>query len=508
MKEALYDLFLDPLLHHSYFARALLAGSLVAVVCGTVGCFIILRRMAFLGDAIAHAMLAGVTAGYLFMQVFFGRDAHAPAMIIGSILAGFVTVALIGFVSRVSRIKDDTAIGIMYTGIFALGGLMASMFSDRIHIDLLHFMMGQVLAVGDTDMWMMAIVSSLVLAVIIIFFRPLQLTSFDPILAASIGIPVVGINYLLTTCTSLVVVSAVQIVGVVLVVGLLVTPAACAYLVCDRLSRMLFASAVFGVTSVVGGMYLSEWMDVAAGSAIVVMSTLQFMAVLVFAPKYGILAGTLRRRAHVPQEIIEDVLGHLRRNPGEAALQIATKVGKRPHVIKRALRRLDRDEMVQWEGLGYHLTQAGENEATRLVRAHRLWETYLHHVGTPADQVHDRAHELEHTRDKATVDYLDDKLGHPLKDPHGSEIPEDSGELVAGAQVKASLLREGRSGTIVQLGNQTQNSDFVLGGHITAGPRQDEGRSWTFLLDGGREVTLDHISADELIVELDREPSP
>ena len=241
MSGLIWQVFAEPLTQQA-FQKALIGGSLVAIVCGVIGCFVILRRMAFLGDALAHSMLAGVTAGYLFMQIVFGIEAHAPAMMIGSILAGFITVGLISFVSRVSRIKDDTAIGIMYTGIFAIGGVLASLFSHRIHLDLYHFITGMVLGVEDADLWMMAFITALVLSVIILLYRHFLIATFDPVMAASIGIPVVALDYLLTTCTSLVVVGAVGIVGVILVVGLLVTPAATAYLLSDRLHRMMILS--------------------------------------------------------------------------------------------------------------------------------------------------------------------------------------------------------------------------------------------------------------------------
>ena len=283
--DTLHALFIVPL-HEVAYQKALIGGSLVAIVCGVVGCFIILRRMAFLGDALSHSMLAGVVAGYLLMQVLVGEEAHAPAMIVGSILAGLVTVGMIGFISNVSRIKDDTAIGIMYTGIFAVGGVVTSIFQDRIHIHVYDYIVGMLLAISDGHLWMMAIIAAFVLS------RSSSSSSdicrsqrFDPVMAASLGISVVGVNYLLTTCTSLVVVGAVSVVGIILVVGLLVTPAATAYLLCDRLSRMLVLSATFGVSSVVGGLYSTIWLgqlglDVATGAAIVVISTIQFLFVL------------------------------------------------------------------------------------------------------------------------------------------------------------------------------------------------------------------------------------
>ena len=196
-------------LDYGHMIRPLIVGTLVAIVCSVVGCFIVLRKMSFLADAIAHSMLAGVIAGYLLIKVLFGREAELGAMLVGAIIAGIVTVAMVGFVTRFSRIKQDTAIGIMYTGIFALGAFVISIksFGKLIHIDIYHYIVGSVLSVPDEELWLLAIVASFVISVVILFYRPLQLTSFDPIMAASIGVPVLAVEYLLTACTSLVVVS-------------------------------------------------------------------------------------------------------------------------------------------------------------------------------------------------------------------------------------------------------------------------------------------------------------
>ena len=499
-----YQLWIDPL-NQPAFLKAMLAGSLVATVCGVIGCFVILRRMSFLGDALAHSMLAGVVAGYLFMQIFFDVEADAPAMIVGSLIAGFVTVAMIGFVSKTARIKEDTAIGIIYTGIFALGGMLASLFSHRIHIDLVHFFMGQVLAVSTVDLWTMALVTALVLGVVIVFFRQLQMTSFDPVMAASIGIPVVAMNYLLTTCTSLVVVSAVQVVGMVLVVGLLITPAASAYLLCDQLCWMLGVSACLGVSSVVGGLYLSEWINVAPGSAIVVFGTLQFLFILAIAPRYGMLASWRRRRAIIPQQVVEDILGCLRRSKDRPVpvTEIHEEVEGRAIHIQQAVRSLMKQNLLKSSPNGLSLTESGNREARRLMRAHRIWETYLQHLGTPAEELHVQADRLEHVNDEQAVDYLDNKLGHPLLDPHGSEIPEDFVDLVSGYEVKASLLREGYQATITRLDSLVDDFALESGMQISAGPRRDNGRVWTFIVEGGREIELGHQQADAVTVILD-----
>ena len=380
---SLSQLFLAPLAE-PFFVKSLLGGCLVAVVSGVVGCLVVLRRMAFLGDALSHAMVAGVAGGYLFMKLLFGIEAHASGMLLGSLIAAVLTVVLIGFVSKVSRVKNDTAIGIMYTGIFAGGVVLVSIFRNYIHIDLMHFIMGDVLAVGDADLWASAITSAIVLSVILLFYRHLQVTSFDPVMAASIGIPVMLVDYVLTTCVSLVVVSAVSMVGVILVVGLLITPAATAYLLSDRLDRMMVLSGLFGITSVVGGLYLCVWLDSAGGGAIMLFCTLQFLVVLVAAPRYGMLARWLRLKRMAPQQLLEDILITMLRANG-SPLSAGVLKDRLDHTgnVNRALNVLVQQGTVRIDEGALLLTDTGRREARRLLRAHRLWESYLDHLGTP-----------------------------------------------------------------------------------------------------------------------------
>ncbi|ADD68907.1 ABC-3 protein [Denitrovibrio acetiphilus DSM 12809] len=408
-----------------YFLKALIGGSIVAVVCAVAGCLVILQRMAFLGDALSHAMIAGVGAGYLFMKVFFGIEAAAGAMLVGSLIAAMITVFMIGFVAKVSRIKEDTSIGIMYTGIFAAGVVLVSVFSKYIHIDIVHFIMGDILGISDTDMIVSSIVSATVLSVIILFFRYFKLTSFDPVMAASIGVPVLFFKYLFTGCVSLIVVSAVSMVGVILVVGLLITPAATAYLLTDRLEKMMALAALFGFTSILGGLYLSLWMNSAGGGAIMLFATVQFLAVLIFAPRYGMLADMLRSRRAVPQQLTEDIIGSVFKSNGEITLQSLTgyvEAGKKQ--FKNALNRLTADGLIINKGETISLTEKGKAEALRLKKAHRVWETYLHHMGVPSDQLHEQAHVLEHYNDADAIQYIYEQMGSPVTDPHGAVIPD------------------------------------------------------------------------------------
>ncbi|MGM0656612.1 MAG: iron chelate uptake ABC transporter family permease subunit, partial [Thermodesulfobacteriota bacterium] len=389
------DLFYAPLTE-TYFQKALIGGSIIAMVAGVVGCLVVLRRMAFLGDALSHAMIAGVAGGYLFMKLAFGLEAHAPGMLLGSLIAAVTTVALISFVSRISRVKEDTAIGIMYTGIFALGVVAVSIFRHYIHIDLMHFIMGDILGVADIDLWVSAFVGAGVLSVLILFFRHFQLATFDPVMAASIGLPVVLLDYLLTTCVSLVVVSAVSMVGVILVVGLLITPAATAYLLCDRLDKMMALSALFGVTSVVGGLYLCVWLDSAGGGAIMLFCTLQFLVVLFVAPKYGLFFRWIRLRNLVPQQEVEDVLTTVLRNKKPASVDIIRKYADQGKNLDKVLKRMTQDGLLTQQNQDYALTDKGYKEAHTVLRAHRLWESYLESIGTPETEVHSIAHRLEH----------------------------------------------------------------------------------------------------------------
>jgi len=511
---SLIQWFLDPL-REVFFQKALIGSSLVAIVCGVVGSLVVLRRMAFLGDALSHAMIAGVVGGYLFMKMLFNVEAHAPAMLIGSLIAAFITVLLIGFVSRFSRVKEDTAIGIMYTGIFAAGVVLVSIFRNYIHIDLMHFIMGDVLAVSNEDLWASAIAAVLVLSIILLFFRYFQLTSFDPAMAASIGVPVMLIDYVFTTCVSLVVVSAVTMVGVILVIGLLITPAATAYLLCDRLDRMMLLSALFGVTSVVGGLYLCIALDSSGGGAIILFCTFQFLLALIFAPRYGLLARWYRLRQMVPQQTVEDILSAAVRTDGTPIyVENVRQYAANDKHLRGAMKRLVADGLLDKGSSGFSLTEKGRQEAMRILRAHRLWEAYLQHVGTPAEKIHPAAHHLEHISDVQTVDYLDDLLIHPEVDPHGKEIPQDPGILASDRVFSLSLLRPGQDARVHGIVSKTLDDSTAEGGlpvnfplkpgeKIQVRSRSNEGTTWVILKENGESISLDHEAVDSILVRAD-----
>lgn len=304
MSTGFIHFFLVPL-QETYFQKALIAGSIVAIACGVIGCLVILNRMAFLGDALSHAMLCGVAGGYLIMKLVFGVEAHSFGMIIGSLVAALLAIALVSFVSLVPRIKEDTAIGIMYSATFSLGLVIISLFIDRIHISISNFVMGDILGIVDADLWASMFVCCLVLSFIYVFFRHFQIASFDPVMAASIGIPLVLVQSTLTAGVALVVVTGINMVGVILIVGFLITPAATAYLICDRLARMMILAAIFGVVSVFGGLYLSLFINSASGATIMLFAVLQFLVVLIVAPKYGLFARWRHSPVAPPRQVLK-----------------------------------------------------------------------------------------------------------------------------------------------------------------------------------------------------------
>ncbi len=492
-------------LQKGYLIQPLLVGTLVSIVCSLVGCFIVLRRMAFLADAISHSMLAGVIGGYLTMKILFKEDTPVAAMLFGALLAGIITVAAIGFVTRFSRVKEDTAIGIMYTGLFALGAFVISLKSMKqyIHLDIYHFIVGNVVSVTSQELWLLGVVTSIVVGIVVLFYRPLQLTSFDPVMAASIGVPVMAVDYMLTACTSLVVVSGVRIAGIILVVALIITPAATAYLLFDRLNRMLWGSAIIGVFGFWLGFWISTWVGASAGATIVVTSTLIFFVVLTFSPRYGLLADWIRRANSVPQEVMEDVLGCITRYKDSARVPMSHVIKSitNPNMqIRRAIRSLARQDLLNLQNDTIELTDNGRHEAKRLLRAHRLWETYLQRAGAEDAEIHERAHVLEHISDQATVEYLDDKLGHPLTDPHGSEIPEDESYLKQNTEVLFSMLREGRQAKITRVTIKSEELGLTLGELVTVGPRIQNDQVWTLIRGDGSKVQLNHDQADSVVV--------
>jgi manganese transport system permease protein len=274
--------FIEAVMQYGFLQKALLTSVMVGIICGVIGCFIILRGMALMGDAISHAVLPGVAISYMLGVNFF----------FGAVISGVITAIAIGFVSQNSRIKHDTSIGIMFTAAFASGIIIITMLKSS--TDLYHILFGNVLAVRSSDMWITLGISLFVLAAVYLFYKELLVTSFDPTMGAAYGLPVRFIHYFLMTLLTMVTVASLQTVGIVLVVAMLITPAAAAYLLTERLWMMIFLASGIGVISSIVGLYFSFTYNLASGATIVISSTAIFILVFLFSPKHGLIWKTLK----------------------------------------------------------------------------------------------------------------------------------------------------------------------------------------------------------------------
>lgn len=274
--------FVEAVMQYGFLQKALLTSVMVGIICGVIGCFIILRGMALMGDAISHAVLPGVAISYMLGVNFF----------FGAVISGVITAIAIGFVSQNSRIKHDTSIGIMFTAAFASGIIIITMLKSS--TDLYHILFGNVLAVRLSDMWITLGISLFVLAAVYLFYKELLVTSFDETMGAAYGLPVRFIHYFLMTLLTMVTVASLQTVGIVLVVAMLITPAAAAYLLTERLWMMIFLASGIGVISSIVGLYFSFTYNLASGATIVISSTAIFILVFLFSPKHGLIWKTLK----------------------------------------------------------------------------------------------------------------------------------------------------------------------------------------------------------------------
>ena len=274
--------FIQGLLDFQFLQNALITSVMVGISAGIIGSFIILRGMSLMGDAISHAVLPGVALSYML----------GSSYIIGATLFGMASAALIGFVTKHSRLKNDTAIGIVFSAFFALGIILISF--ARSSTDLYHILFGNVLAVRDSDMLLTSAVLVVVLIAVPLFYKQLKLTSFAPTIAKSYGWNISAINYGLMFLLTLVAVTSLQTVGTILVIAMLITPAATAYQLTDKLLVMIILSTVFGTVSSIVGLYFSYSYNLPSGATIVMAAASFFILAFVFAPKKG-LVGQLRR---------------------------------------------------------------------------------------------------------------------------------------------------------------------------------------------------------------------
>jgi manganese/iron transport system permease protein len=270
------DWILQPL-SYAFMVRGLLASLMVGILCAVIGCYIVLRSMAFLGDALAHAILPGVAIAYLL----------GANLLVGALIAAVIVALGIGYFTRSGAIKEDTAIGILFAAALSLGVALISTIRTYA-VDLSHILFGNVLGVSNGNLLLTLVITVLVLATILVLYRPFMVISFDPVLASTLRFPLDLLRNLLLILLALTIVVSLQTVGIGLVAAMLVTPAATAFLLTRRLPSMMVVSAVIGAVSSIAGLYLSYYANIASGAAVVLVATLFFLLAFFFAPQRGI----------------------------------------------------------------------------------------------------------------------------------------------------------------------------------------------------------------------------
>ncbi|MBL9136775.1 MAG: metal ABC transporter permease [Verrucomicrobiales bacterium] len=420
--------FQDPTLR---FAVA--GAAMMGIACGVLGTFLVVRRLALVGDTLSHAVLPGVAAGFLW-----GQTKNPVAIFVGAVVAGLAGTMVATAIRRTTRLKEDTALGLVLAGFYAVGICLVTMIQrlptgNKSGID--KFLFGQAAAISAGDLKLMSAVTVLVLVVVVVFYKELLVTSFDPAFARATGFPVRLIQDGLMLLLAFAVVGALQAVGVVLVSAMLITPAAAAYLLTDRLRRMLLIASTIGCGTGIVGCFLSFLGNsLPTGPIMVLVASVVFAGAFLFAPRHGLVVRWVKARARhrrVGRENTLKALYHVLESrafarDGVTLKELALRRRETLDDADRQAKALVRHGLavVEDDGQLLRLTSEGKKRAAELVRNHRLWELYLTHAARyAADHVHDDAEKIEHVLGEDVVWELERRLNYADTDPHGKRIP-------------------------------------------------------------------------------------
>ena len=459
----------------SNMRRGLLGSILLGLSCGLLGCFMVVRRMALFSDTLSHAVLPGVMFGFLATGVVVAGSGwmvtatelidspfdsirkiwHAqgdaglrfevgamtknPILIfIGATLAGLLGGVVVTFLRNATRLKEDACLGLVLASFYAVGicllGRIQKIGSAKL-TGLNDFMFGDAALISAGDLQLMAVVALLALLLVLVFYKELLLTSFDNSYAQATGFPVRVIHYTLMLLLAFSVVVALQAVGVVLVSALLITPAAAAYMLTDRMHRMMWLSVAFGIFSGITGSCMSFYFEgLPTGPFMVLGATLVFMLAFLFGPRHGVVVRWVRQRsraARVQRENTLKAIYHVLESrefegEGVSMRELAERRRETVEDARSQTAELGRHDFATLhdEGNAVHLTPAGWQRACEIVRNHRLWELYLTNEANIApDHVHDDAEIIEHVLGEEVVRQLERALNHARTDPHGRPIP-------------------------------------------------------------------------------------
>lgn len=409
-----------------YAIRALAASAMVGILCGVLGCFLVLRNMSLIGDALSHAILPGVVVGFILLGY------NVLGFFAGAVIAGLVAALFITLIQRNVKTREDAAIGIVFTTMFALGVMGISWITRKqgVHLDLKDFLFGNILGISNQDLWLTFLVLCFTLLCVIAYYRFFFITTFGSVVATTLGISSGTIHYFLMLLLSFAVVASLQSVGVILVVAMLITPASTAYLLTQNLKIMLVLAALVGLLSAVCGLLFAIYVQTTPGPAMTLAATLFYLLAVLFAPQKGLVIKTYKRLKARHKINHEDVLKlavklHEQGKLSVQALQAESNFS--PPYLRLLLRNLCKTGLFEKsDNASIRLTTKGLAKGLDLIRAHRLWETYLSEVvGMDKAHLHPSAEHYEHHLQSHHIESLNEKLGFPLLDPHGSAIPQN-----------------------------------------------------------------------------------
>ena len=422
--------------------NAVLGSVFMGVSCGLFGGYVVARRLALFGDTLSHAVLPGVALGFLW-----SRTKDPLAIFVGATVAGLLGTVVVAWIRKTTRVKEDSALGLVLSGFYAVGICILTViqemeFGNQSGID--KFLFGQAAALSSEDVGLMGLVAIGALLMVTLFNKELLVTSFDEGFARSVGVPVEFMRYVLLVGLTFAVVTSLQAVGVVLVSALLITPAATAYLLTDRMGTLLLLSALFGIGGGLLGSYGSFLGNNLPTGPFMVLACTSFFVVAFFCgPKHGLISKWLRRRNRVRQVSFENTMKAAYQvleagDFSKESVTVGALAARRRQSVAEARR--EADDLVKagfasllcsdHTGPRYSqdarlsLTPAGWERACQIVRNHRLWELYLtNEARYAADHVHEDAEKIEHVLGEKVVRHLERILKDPRRDPHGSAIP-------------------------------------------------------------------------------------
>jgi manganese/zinc/iron transport system permease protein len=443
-------------------------GALAAMACALPGCFLLLRRQSLMGDAISHTSLLGIVAAFFISHWFVEADLISPetelsvrhvAMCLGAVVVGMLSAWMTESLQKFGNVESSAALGVVFTSLFALGLLLIRAVADDVHIDpdcVLYgaIEMAPLETVGGSRVPRAAVVNGAALAInvvlTVLFFKELRLSAFDPALANTLGIPANAMHYGLMGVTAMTLVAAFESVGSILVIAMLIVPPATAYLLTDRLPRMIGLSLLIGaISSVLGHISaltlppliarnfgLPDVQDASTAGMMAAVAGFLFVIAMLLGPKYGLVSQAWHRLLLKLRIAGEDVLGGLYRleeSPPAASSDVAM-ASKRAEWLHSLVTQSWLTRLATWvlfrrrwltgSGSELRLTDAGREAARTLVRSHRLWESFLaKHFVLGTGRFHESAEQVEHFLDRDLLAELDHDLDRPGVDPHGRSIP-------------------------------------------------------------------------------------